>query len=67
MTKYQHWKLRKEFCAKNDKNWKAICDYCKEQEFDGTWIRKNGTKKFYYICYNCIEPFFNVIQNEVKA
>ena len=19
---------------------KAICEYCKEQEFDGTWIRK---------------------------
>ena len=52
MTKYHH---------------KAICDYCKEQEFDGCWLRKNGTKKFYYICYNCIEPFFNVIHNEVKA
>jgi len=30
------------------------CEMCGKEEFDGCWLRKNGTKKFHYICYNCI-------------
>jgi len=55
---------------------KAICEYCNEQEFDGTWIRKNGNeanighknmeqrqnRQFHYICFRCIEKWF--IQND---
>ena len=41
---------------------KAICEYCKEQEFDGIWIRAKGKKQFHYICCRCIERWF--IQNE---
>ena len=53
---------------------KAICEYCKEQEYDGTWIRKNadrtitaggictGALQFHYICFRCIESWF--IQND---
>jgi hypothetical protein len=56
---------------------KAICEYCKEQEFDGTWIRKTfelkrfgknrkaedfEEKRFHYICYKCLNMWF--IQND---
>ena len=41
---------------------KAICEYCNEQEFDGTWIRKTGAKQFHYICYKCLNMWF--IQND---
>jgi len=41
---------------------KAICEYCKVQEYDGVWIRKPGAKQFHYICHRCIEFWF--IQNE---
>jgi len=42
------------------------CEICGKEENDGTWIRKNGTKKFHYICYRCIEPYFNIIENKIK-
>ena len=38
---------------------KAICEYCKEQEYDGTWIRKDGALQFHYICFRCVESWFN--------
>jgi len=41
---------------------KAICDYCKEVEYDGVWIRAKGKTEFMYICFRCIESWFN--QNE---
>jgi hypothetical protein len=41
---------------------KAICEYCKVQEYDGVWIRKPGAEQFHYICHRCIEFWF--IQNE---
>jgi len=53
---------------------KAICEYCKKQEFDGTWIRGNGREfiekseysatitDWHYICFRCIKLWF--IQND---
>ena len=39
---------------------KAICEYCKEEEYDGMWIRKDGAlHNFHYICFRCIESWFN--------
>ena len=45
---------------------KAICEYCKEQEYDGTWIRKDGVLQFHYICFRClsIKNCFFLTQND---
>ena len=38
---------------------KAICEYCKEQEFDGAWIMPDGTKNWVYVCYKCLKVMFS--------
>jgi len=35
---------------------KAICEYCKKQEFDGCWVKyRDGGKVWIYVCYRCIK------------
>ena len=61
MTLEEHIDIENLFVGKLYEH-KAICEYCKEQEYDGTWIRKNGALQFHYICFRCIESWF--IQND---
>ena len=43
------------------------CEICGKEENDGPWLRKNGAKKWHYICYNCIEPYFNIIDKKITT